>query len=52
MFKEDRFEYAAVMTTDLLERPSPDPATLIGTDTDAVRLSLRPFQIVSLRFVR
>ena len=42
------FEAAAVTVTDLLERPLPDAAPeLIGAGVD---LTLRPFQILTLRF--
>ncbi|GAB3533909.1 glycoside hydrolase family 38 C-terminal domain-containing protein [Arthrobacter tecti] len=45
------FDYSSVEVTDLLERPV--PADFISTNDDgAVSLSLRPFQLVTLRFKR
>lgn len=41
------FEHAGVVETDLLERPLPAPVSLAGS-----RLTLRPFQIVTLRYAR
>jgi len=41
------FQHASVTETDLLEAPLPEPVALDGD-----RLSLRPFQIVTLRFER
>ena len=41
------FEYTSVLETDLLERALPELVCLAGD-----RLTLRPFQIVTLRFDR
>jgi alpha-mannosidase len=43
------FSYRSVVETDLLERPLPRPDAL---SADGTRLTLRPFRIVTLRFVR
>ena len=43
------FEYTSVVETDLLERPLPEAVCL---DPGGERLSVRPFQIVTLRFAR
>lgn len=43
------FEHAGVLATDLLEEPNGDQVTLTS---DGVRLELRPFQIITLRFSR
>ncbi|WP_405747368.1 glycosyl hydrolase-related protein [Streptomyces sp. NBC_01525] len=42
---------SAVVATDLLERPVPDGPRLVR-DGAAVRLALRPFQLVTLRLTR
>ncbi|WP_433275113.1 glycoside hydrolase family 38 C-terminal domain-containing protein [Pseudonocardia xinjiangensis] len=41
------FPYGSVVETDLLEQPVPRPVAL---SADGARLTLRPFQIVTLRF--
>jgi alpha-mannosidase len=43
------FPFHAVAVTDLLERPLDDPNSHQLTDTGAVCLTLRPFQILTLR---
>jgi alpha-mannosidase len=43
------FDYESVSQTDLLEREI-DPTALVDDDGDGARLSLRPFQLVTLRF--
>ncbi len=43
------FAYSSVVETDLLERPLEDVA-ITGRDDDGVHLTLRPFQLVTLRF--
>ncbi|MEU1179927.1 glycoside hydrolase family 38 C-terminal domain-containing protein [Streptomyces sp. NPDC005820] len=45
------FPLASAETTDLLERPLPDPASHRVTDGE-VHLTLRPFQILTLRLRR
>jgi alpha-mannosidase len=42
------FAFASVVETDLLERPLPAPVCMAGDG----RLAVRPFQLVTLRFVR
>jgi alpha-mannosidase len=42
------FAHGAVVETDLLERPLPEPVALTSDGT----LDLRPFKIVTLRFGR
>jgi alpha-mannosidase len=46
------FPAARVTVTDLLERPVDAAARTISTDGGSVELSLRPFEIVTLRFAR
>ena len=48
------FDFVTVMQTDLLERPTDavETANSIETVHDGVALSLRPFQLVTLRFSR
>lgn len=46
------FAYSSVVETDLLERPLPDPVALSGDGRGELRLTVRPFQIVTLRFAR
>jgi alpha-mannosidase len=43
------FELASATVTDLLERPVEDDGSAEPTDDGAVRLTLRPFQILTLR---
>ncbi|MEK0154085.1 alpha-mannosidase [Arthrobacter oryzae] len=44
------FETREVKTVDLLERPAEAPG--VETGRDSAKLTLRPFQLVTLRFVR
>ncbi|NJP67757.1 alpha-mannosidase [Streptomyces spiramenti] len=46
------FTAASATVTDLLERPWPDGEAPAVEDGRTVRLSLRPFQILTLRFAR
>jgi alpha-mannosidase len=46
------FGAASVVQTDLLEQELPQPDGVDATDASAVRLSVRPFQVVSLRVRR
>jgi alpha-mannosidase len=48
---EPAFDVSAVQVTDLLERETAAPPGAV-LSTDAVRLTLRPFQIVTLRLSR
>jgi alpha-mannosidase len=44
------FETTGVVTVDLLERPVTEAAMI--AETDAAQFTLRPFQLVTLRFGR
>jgi alpha-mannosidase len=44
------FDVSSVHAVDLLERPVDTPG--VGAGSDSVELTLRPFQLVTLRFVR
>ncbi|MEU9456001.1 glycoside hydrolase family 38 C-terminal domain-containing protein [Streptomyces sp. NPDC048277] len=46
------FALDSVTVTDLLERPLEDPASCRVTETGDVRLTLRPFQILTVRLRR
>jgi alpha-mannosidase len=46
------FGVASVLQTDLLERELPEPDGVDSDDGSAVRLSVRPFQVVTLRVCR
>ncbi|MNJ02563.1 hypothetical protein D3C73_1625620 [compost metagenome] len=45
------FECSDALATDLLERPTEAPGVAVE-EGPAVKLVLRPFQLVTLRFVR
>lgn len=47
-----RFNHDGAAATDLLERPLTGGLDGIRSDEDEVELTLRPFQIVTLRFAR